>query len=762
MQQFYAHSKEKLNKDKWQTIETHLQQVAKLASRFANDFGNGDWAYLAGYLHDLGKYNPAFQSYISQNYDWEESAQTVKNYRKVDHSTAGALLAIEQFKSIGIMLSYLITGHHAGLPDWYPEIGVGGELSTRLGKKELLDKIREYIPEDLPLKLKMPKTAPAVARDAESIHLWIRMLYSSLVDADFLDTENFMNHEKSSLRGNYKELNELKLLLDNYFEELAEDTRKKQTSNTHVNLLRKQVLEECRKAAASTFDNDLKSGIFSLTVPTGGGKTLSSMAFALNHAIKYNKKRVIMAIPFTSIIEQTAEVYKKIFGEEQVIEHHSNFVFEDNSETSKTKLATENWDAPIIVTTNVQLFESLFAARSSGCRKLHNIVNSVVILDEAQTIPVEYLKPILNTLNALVKYFNVTLVLCTATQPALCGKIGSRSNSIKGFEEVKEIISNPLELAVQLKRVEVTFPPNLNESSDWAEIADELKQYEQVLCIVNTRKDCRHLHSLMPEGTIHLSAGMCPEERSDIIQNIRDKLTNGEPIKVISTQLVEAGVDIDFPVVYRALAGLDSIAQAAGRCNREGKMKTLGLVKVFNPPKSAPPGFLRKGQDTTKEIVNVNGYKIPDFSPLTVQNYFEVFYSNCNSFDEKDIFSKLAKDAGQMKIQFRTVARDFKLIDDSSHQSIIVWYENKNKRQKSSNVFELIEQLKNISPERWLLRKLQRFSVSVPKNEFQFYRDQGMIEEIHGLWIQNTHLLYKEGVGVVGQDSDWNSQLLNF
>ncbi|MBF0113346.1 MAG: CRISPR-associated helicase/endonuclease Cas3, partial [Desulfamplus sp.] len=398
---------------------------------------------------------------------------------------------------------------------------------------------------------------------------------------------------------------------------------------------------------------------------------------------------------------------------------------------------------------------------SSGCRKLHNIVNSVVILDEAQTIPVEYLKPILNVLNALVKYFNVTLVLCTATQPALCGRIGSRSNSIKGFQEVKEIISNPLELAVQLKRVEVKFPPNLNESSDWEEIADELKQYEQVLCIVNTRKDCRHLHSLMPEGTIHLSAGMCPEERSDIIQTIRDKLTNGEPIKVISTQLVEAGVDIDFPVVYRALAGLDSIAQAAGRCNREGKMKTLGLVKVFNPPKSAPPGFLRKGQETTKEIVNFDGYKIPDFSPLTVQNYFEVFYSNCNGFDEKDIFSKLAKDAGQMKIQFRTVARDFKLIDDSSHQSIIVWYENKNKRQKSSNVFELIEQLKNISPERWLLRKLQRFSVSVPKNEFQFYRDQGMIEEIHGLWIQSTHFLYKEGVGVVGQDSDWNSQLLN-
>ncbi|MBF0243103.1 MAG: CRISPR-associated endonuclease Cas3'' [Desulfamplus sp.] len=281
MQQFYAHSKENINKDKWQTIETHLQQVAKLASRFANDFGNGDWAYLAGYLHDLGKYNPAFQSYISQNYDWEESAETMKTCRKVDHSTAGALLAEEiftgKFKEIGRILSYLITGHHAGLPDWEHEIGVGGDLVSRLENKNLLDKIRQYLPESLLQNIKQPTTINVV-REPESIHLWLRMLYSSLVDADFLDTENFMNPEKSGLRGGYKELNELKLLLDNYLEELAEDTRKKQTNNTQVNLLRRQVLEECRQAAISDSEcntsSNTKFGIFSLTVPTGGGKTL--------------------------------------------------------------------------------------------------------------------------------------------------------------------------------------------------------------------------------------------------------------------------------------------------------------------------------------------------------------------------------------------------------------------------------------------------------------------------------------------------------
>lgn len=740
---FYAHSKENVDREKWQILEAHLCQVAQIASTFAEDLCNGDWASSAGLLHDLGKYNPAFQNYISQQPDWEEPLGDVKRSRKVDHSTAGALLAVEKFKAMGVILSYLITGHHAGLPDWYHETGVGGDLETRLGNKELLDKIREYLPEELIKNIKAPSTRPVVD-NSKFFHLWLRMLYSCLVDADFLDTENFMSPEKSTLRGNYKDLSALKPLLDNYLTCLTQ-----KAEDTQVNRLRKQVLEECRKRAKS------ESGIFSLTVPTGGGKTLSAMAFALEHALKHGKRRVIMAIPFTSIIEQTAGIYKNIFGYDHVIEHHSNFDPEENKETSKSRLATENWDAPIIVTTNVQLFESLFAARSSACRKLHNIVNSVIILDEAQTIPAEYLEPILNVLKALVKYFNVTLVLCTATQPALCGRIGSSSNSITGFEHVREIISNPSELAVQLNRVEIGFPENIDQPIDWADLAQELRKYERVLCIVNTRKDCRQLHGLMPSETIHLSAGMCAEERSDVIRTIKEKLKHKEAVRVISTQLVEAGVDIDFPVVYRVLAGLDSIAQAAGRCNREGKMDLPGKVKVFVSPKPAPPGFLRKGQDTTKELVSCCAPESPDFSPSTIKRYFELFYSNLNSFDSKNILGKLTDNAHEMKIQFRTVARDFKLIDESGSQSIIVWYEN-----SKANSLELIEQLNNIGPKRWLLRKLQRFSVSVPKYEFQFYRDQGMVEEVHGFWIQNTHLLYKEGIGVVGQDSDWNSQLL--
>ena len=298
-----------------------------------------------------------------------------------------------------------------------------------------------------------------------------------------------------------------------------------------------------------------------------------------------------MAIPYTSIIEQTAKVYKYgtdddaliaelkksgkcLFGEENVLEHHCNFDFDKDDKNNlyaKQKLATENWDAPIIVTTNVQLFESLFNAHPSHCRKLHNIVDSVIILDEAQMFPTEYLKSILSVLQGLVKCFGVTVVLCTATQPALEGTIGSDTKTFEGISEnlITDIIDNPQELAEQLKRVEINTDFAKEKMPDWESVRDELCEYEQVLCIVQTRKDCRTLHSLMPEGTIHLSALMCAEERSDVIAKIKDRLRNYQPVRVISTQLVECGVDIDFPVVFRALAGLDSVAQAAGRCNRD-------------------------------------------------------------------------------------------------------------------------------------------------------------------------------------------------
>jgi len=715
--EYAAHFKD----DRVHQLNEHLYGSAKMAQSFANEFTNGDWACLAGLVHDVGKYNPDFQTYLRQQCDWQEDFDESKAVGKVDHSTAGAILALEKFGSFGKALAYLIAGHHAGLPDWEHEIGVGGDLKTRLSKKELLEKVRQLLPPELLIRMAKPATKPSFENSTE-VHLWLRMLYSCLVDADFLDTEQFMDTDKSSLRGNYTNLETLHTQLTEHLDNLA-----KNAPPTTVNKVRNEVLTSCRSRA------ELPPGIFSLTVPTGGGKTLSALAFALKHALCHNKKRIVMAIPFTSIIEQTAEIYKNIFGMENVIEHHSNL--DPEKENQASKLAAENWDAPLIVTTNVQLFESLFAARSSACRKLHNLTGSVIILDEAQTIPPQFLKPIINVMKALVKNFQVTIVLCTATQPALNGRIGSECNFLEGFTNITEIIPDPHKLAEELKRVDLQA--EIKETTEWPALEEELKQHEQVLCIVNTRKDCRELHKLMPKGTIHLSALMCAEERSLIITSIKQKLSVKEPVRVISTQLVEAGVDIDFPVVYRALAGLDSIAQAAGRCNREGKLPQAGLVKVFNPPKPAPPGFLSKGQDAAKELPKL------DFTPDCISKYFKLFYSNVNSFDEKDIGEKLESEATKMQFQFRTAAKDFKIIEESGYKNILVWFHN-----GKTDSRDLIDTLRQLGPERFVLRKLQRFGVSVPEKEFNQLLKNSMIEELHGFFVQCVDHLYEPGLGL--------------
>ena len=583
--EYIAHIRED---GKIQSVEEHLKGTAELAGKFAKEFGNEDWGRVVALIHDIGKYNTAFQSYIKACNDWDEEDST--SSKKVDHSTSGGILSTKKFGVFGRILAYCIAGHHSGLPDWNHELKVGGDLSSRLQKEELLQLIEKSIP-DFIKNLNQPTTLPAGGKiKEEQIHLWIRMLFSSLVDADFLDTENFMSPEKGKERGAYPPISELKEKLDTHLSKFKPDSK--------VNEIRKQILDECQQKAA------LPSGFFTLTVPTGGGKTLSSMAFALKHAIQNNKKRVIMAIPYTSIIEQTAETYRNVFGENSVLEHHSNL--DPDKETQQSKLAAENWDAPIIVTTNVQLFESLFAAKTSSCRKLHNLTNSVIILDEAQMLPTEYLNPILSTIKGLVEMFGVTVVLCSATQPALCGEIGSGIAKFKGIENATEIISSPKLLEENLKRTELNV---LTEKlNNYNELAESLQAHEQVLCIVNTRKDCREIHALMPQGTIHLSAFMCPQERSRIISEVKTKLKNKENVKVISTQLIEAGVDIDFPVVYRALAGFDSITQAAGRCNREGKLGKFGNVNVFIPPKQAPVGMMRKGEDASKELIAMIAY----------------------------------------------------------------------------------------------------------------------------------------------------------
>ncbi len=774
--EFIAHVRRSLDGTcETQSLEDHLNAVARIAGGFAATFGNRDWGELLGYWHDLGKFLPAWQAYIRRETGFDVDAHIENSSGRPNHSTAGAVLAFDfvknfpaEVRKIARLVAYSIAGHHAGLPDWYPD-DAGGDLQNRVYEKPLeailatgeLNQIK-LLPEAKPfVEMKLPTSAPlGIAEQGkfeqrkEHLHLWQRMLFSCLVDADFLDTEEFMNPEQSTVRGNYLTLGQLKVRFDEFMNE--------KRSDIPINKKRNEILEQCRSKAS------LPPGFFSLNVPTGGGKTLSSMAFALEHALKHEKNRIIMAIPYTSIIEQTAKVFKYgtddndeikvristgkvLFGKDQVVEHHSNL--DPDKEDNKSRLASENWDAPIIVTTNVQLFESLFASRTSSCRKLHNLVNSIIILDEAQMLPPEYLHPILSALRGLVDHFGVTVVLMTATQPALEGKIGLPPSEFQGIANVTHIIDDPDSLARDFERVQISFPQDLSIRTEWEEIASEATKHEQVLCIVNSRADCRKLHDLMPEGTVHLSAFMCGEERSEVISNIKARLQKGEPIRVVSTQLVEAGVDIDFPVVYRALAGLDSIAQAAGRCNRENKLAEVGKkgkVIAFCPPKAAPIGTLRKGEDACKAIIR--SQSVIALSPSLFTEYFEHFYSNLNGFDKPRFHERLVKESGEFSFQFRTLAQNFHLIDDAAQQSIVVWYQSKTTGKNSQ---ELIECLRHAGPSKRTSRKLQRFIVNVPQRMFDRIVRMGYIEQIHGYWVQKDQVLYKPGLGLLGNESDW-------
>ncbi|HPQ37598.1 MAG TPA: CRISPR-associated endonuclease Cas3'' [Synergistaceae bacterium] len=762
-----------------QLLKDHLEGTATLAAEFAAAFGNEDWGKLLGLWHDLGKYVPWWQKNRirkSSGYDTEAHIETEND--SVNHSEAGAVWAFKLAEEgkmhpfLARALSYAIAGHHAGLPDWFQygeDCAPGKPLPNRVYQNpedrklymKDLDQIlciQEASPFlrsshrlSTPLGVKPPCTITP-----ETFHLWIRMLYSSLVDADFLDTEKYMNPEKPILRSGYDSLESLKVRFDAFMNEKTASA-----PDTPVNKYRNEILQTCREKAF------LEPGFFTLTVPTGGGKTLSSMAFALTHALKHGQKRIIYAIPYTSIIEQNAKVFKYgtdddekiknlpcdkiLFGERNVIEHHSNL--DPEKENSRNRLASENWDAPIIVTTNVQLFESLFASKSSRCRKLHNIAHSVIILDEAQMLPPEHLKPILSTLKNLVRHLGVTLVFCTATQPALTGKIGSGEAVFSGIENCTEIVDDPEDLAKNLERITFSFPQKPWTPRTWQELAEELALHKQVLCVVNTRKSCRELHKLMPEGTIHLSAFMCPEERSEVVSRIKKDLREGKPIRVVSTQLVEAGVDIDFPIVYRALAGMDSIAQAGGRCNREGSLHGKGKVVIFLPPDPSPKGFLLQGENTAKEMLQTRDMKT--LKPNDFTDYFRLFYAKTHTFDTADFQRHLLDNAGEFQFQFRTFDKNFKLIDNTAYQSIIVRYEGE---QKNSS--KLIEQLRYAGPSRNLLRKLQRFSVSVPAHALEPLRQKGMIEEIQGYLVQTSPELYKPGLGLILDEKEWGKTFL--
>lgn len=620
-------------------------------------------------------------------------------------------------------------GHHAGLADFD---GGQGSLSERLEGRGLTEgHLQKALAANPPAHILSPcvssvKDVFKVLRGRDPSFL-IRMLFSCLVDADFLDTEAYMTPQASVQRNNYPALGQMKKLLQEHVAQISASA-----DNTPVNTARREVLEQCEEKASAC------AGYFSLIVPTGGGKTLSSLAFAMAHACYHDKKRIIYAIPYTSIIEQTAQVFRDVFAPlgACVVEHHSNFDDgRDGQESTRRRLAAENWDAPLIVTTTVQLFESLYAARTGRCRKLHNIANSVIILDEAHLIPPDMRTPILKALHELVAHYGVTVVLCTAT-PTGIEELRAES---KHVHDLVPIVKDADALYARLKRVNVEARlTDVDVIENWSVLADELAQYPQVLCIVNRRQDCRDLHAAMPKNTIHLSALMCAEHRSKVIKDIKEKLKRGEPVHVISTQLVEAGVDIDFPVVYRAMAGLDSIAQAAGRCNREGKLKGEGRLVIFRTAKGAPRGIMRRATDAADEVLR----NCPDgdiLSPDMQKKYFKLLYGRQEG-DRDNFLNTFFPENQDMAYRFREGAEAFRMIKDV-YKPVIVRYDDNE---------ALLEKLKQGKPDKWLLRKLQRYTVSLPEGMvLGLLKEEAITEAQPNLYVQNTSALYNKDIGFV-------------
>ena len=737
---YFAHSDGHL-------LQDHLQEVARLASSNAKNFGAESWAHLAGLWHDLGKYRPGFQRYLHLCADTNAHIEGRVHGREKTHSAAGALWAMETLAArngargalAAKVLAYVIAGHHAGLDDWHQG------LSERLAGNDALSELSDVKLENPPLDVleagNFDPDLRAIPGGSAGFALWVRMIFSCLVDADFLDTEAHFDAGKPARREGFTSIDQMRLALAAHLERLSASA-----SASEVNTHRAQVLQQCQTQAA------LPPGFFSLTVPTGGGKTLSSLAFALNHAQVHGKRRVVYAIPYTSIIEQTADVFRdalKALGDEVLIEHHSQADAASHDETARSRLACENWDAPLIVTTNVQLFESLFAAKTSRCRKLHRLAHSVIVLDEAQQLPPEFLQPILDVLNLLVKHYGVTVLLCTATQPALNSTdYFDPSMRLRGLDGVREIIAEPDALFDALKRVDVELPQDWTSATPWAEIAGRIEAQDCVLAIVSTRNAARELHRLLPPGTLHLCALMCGAHRKAVIAHIKARLlakragTDMEPLRVVSTQLVEAGVDIDFPVVFRALAGLDSIAQAAGRCNREGRLPGRGRVVVFVPPTPPPMGHLRKAAQAC--ISTLHGQHTDPLARGLFANYFRQFYASVD-LDAKRIVPML-KVQPDLAVQFRSAAQAFRLVDDEDSATVVVRY-----AEHAQEIDTLLGQLESKGPERWLMRKLQRYTVSIHRRLATQMLAQGCLTlPMPGLYVQvDSENLYDPLLGLV-------------
>lgn len=665
-----------------QSIEAHLKGTGELAETFAAEFGAAANGKLCGLAHDIGKYSDEFQLRL-------------RGGKKVDHATAGA---IECFKIKAAFEAVCVIGHHSGLPNVGHKDADTTESQTFFGRKLRAEQggIPDYR-KNWNGHIALPQDYFRPSGRGFATAFYIRMLYSCLVDADYIDTETFMNGDAG--RGNYEPLSALCDKLTAYISKWNNPTRK-------IDILRQKILNSCIEKASAP------RGIFSLTVPTGGGKTVASMAFALNHAVANSMKRIIYVIPYTSIIEQNAKVFRDILGQENVVEHHSSVSYElsENADELeyRSALATENWDAPVIVTTAVQFFESLYANRSSKCRKLHNIANSVLIFDEAQMIPSNNLRPCVAAIAELVRAYNATAVLCTATQPAIDEMLLEYSKK----ESVVELCPDVDGMFEKFRRT--SFEKEGRLTTD--ELVSRLESQQQVLCIVNTRKFAQEVYEALPsEGRFHLSTLMCPVHRKQKLDEIRERLKSGKTCRVVSTSLIEAGVDVDFPRVFREMAGLDSILQAAGRCNREGKRSAESSIVTVFESENKVNKLIAVNRDAAEETVR--DWTQPN-TTSTIERYFKAYRDFLRNDDKSGVMTASEKGISGCGLPFEWIAKEFKLIDQNTFAVYIPIGEGK----------ELVSRLREGERSRGLYRRAGMYSVSVYQNQFDSLINAGAAE----------------------------------